>query len=584
MNMVESKVVIMNYLNNYKKWIDSEIINEESRKELLAIQHDDAEIQERFYKNLEFGTGGLRGIIGVGTNRINIYTVRRATQGLANFINLSSTNEPKSVAIAFDSRHYSDSFTEEAALVLAANNIKAYVFDSLRPTPELSFAVRHLKCDAGIVITASHNPPEYNGYKVYGSDGGQITLNMANAIISEIDKLDIFDDIKTCSKEEAISNLKLTHIGDDVDREYLNRIKELSINPNISRDVNDFKIVYTPIHGTGLMPITKALSMLGYEDVHIVASQKDPDGDFPTVKSPNPEERAALTEGIKLAKVTKADIVLGTDPDADRVGVAVRNKEGNYELLTGNQIGALLTHYLVSNKKDINSRDAVIKTIVTSELGANIARAYGATVFNTLTGFKFIGEKINEFEEKNEYNFLFGYEESYGYLAGTFVRDKDAVISSVLIVEMAAFYKSRGLTLLDAIDRIYKEYGYYSDALDSFTFKGVDGQDKIKSIVDKFRNNEELSKVFYDVFIVEDYKSREREYLETGKKEKIELPSSNVIKIHLSDQSWFAVRPSGTEPKLKIYYSVKANSYERATSLLSALKDKVKLTVIENYE
>jgi phosphoglucomutase len=573
--MVESKVVIMNYINNYKKWIDSEIINEESRKELLAIQHDDAEIQERFYKNLEFGTGGLRGIIGAGTNRINIYTVRKATQGLVNFINLSCSDNSKSVAIAYDSRHYSNVFAEEAALVLAANDIKAYVFESLRPTPELSFAVRHLNCDAGIVITASHNPPEYNGYKVYGSDGGQITLDMANAIISEIDKLDIFDDVKTCSKEDAINQLKLTYIGDDIDKEYLYKIKELSVNPNISQEVVDFKIVYTPIHGTGLMPITKALSLLGYNDVNIVTAQKDPNGDFPTVKSPNPEEREALSQGIKLAEGIKADIVLGTDPDADRVGVAVRNKEGNYKLLTGNQIGALLTHYLVSNKNDINSRDAVIKTIVTSELGANIAKSYGATVFDTLTGFKFIGEKIKEFEENGEYDFLFGYEESYGYLAGTFARDKDAVISSVLIAEMAAVYKSQRLTLLDAIDRIYQEYGYYSDALESFTFKGIDGQDKIKSIVNKFRNLEELIKIFPDVSIVEDYKIQERYITGTSNSERIELPSSNVIKVHLADKSWFAVRPSGTEPKLKIYYSSLGNSLYESSERLDSMKLKI---------
>jgi len=574
--MVESKVVIMNYMNNYKKWIDSEIINEESRKELLAIQHDDAEIQERFYKNLEFGTGGLRGIIGAGTNRINVYTVRKATQGLANFINLSSSNNFKSVAIAYDSRHYSDVFAEEAALVLAANNIKAYLFDSLRPTPELSFAVRHLNCDAGIVITASHNPPEYNGYKVYGSDGGQITLDMANAIILEIDKLDIFDDVKTCSKEEAISNKLFSYIGEDIDQEYLKRVTKLSINPNISKEVSDFKIVYTPIHGTGLMPITRALSMLGYEDVHIVSSQQDPDGDFPTVKSPNPEEREALSEGIKLAENINTDIVTGTDPDADRVGVAVRNNEGNYELLTGNQIGALLTHYLISNKKDINSRDAVIKTIVTSDLGANIAKSYGATVFDTLTGFKFIGEKIKEFEDHNAYSFLFGYEESYGYLAGTFVRDKDAVISSILIVEMAAFYKSKGLTLLDAIDRIYKEYGYYSDALDSFTYKGIDGQDKIKSVVDRFRNIDELKKEFSGISIIEDYKSQEKVILGKDHTESIQLPSSNVIKIHLSDLSWFAVRPSGTEPKLKIYYSTVGSNEKESRDKMISLKRNVR--------
>lgn len=574
--MVESKVVIMNYINTYKKWVESETLNEESRKELLTIQDNDTEIRERFYKNLEFGTGGLRGIIGAGTNRINIYTVRKATQGLANFINLSSSNKSKSVAIAYDSRHYSDVFAEEAALVLASNDIKAYVFDSLRPTPELSFAVRHLNCDAGIVITASHNPPEYNGYKVYGSDGGQITLDMANAIILEIDKLDIFDDVKTCSKEDAINKSKLTYIGDDIDKEYLNKIKELSINPNISRDVDDFKIVYTPIHGTGLMPITRALLMLGYNDVNIVMSQKYPDGDFPTVKSPNPEEREALSEGIKLAEGIKADIVLGTDPDADRVGVAVRNNEGNYVLLTGNQIGALLTDYLVSNKRDINLRDAVIKTIVTSELGANIAKSYGATVFDTLTGFKFIGEKIKEFEENNEYDFLFGYEESYGYLAGTFVRDKDAAISSILIVEMATFHKSKGLTLLDAIDRIYEEYGYYSDALDSFTFKGIDGKNKIKSVVDRFRNIDELKKGFSDISIIEDYKLQEKLNLRTDITRSIQLPSSNAIKIHLSDQSWFAVRPSGTEPKLKIYYSTIGTNEIDSKDKMISLRQKVK--------
>lgn len=567
----------MNYMENFKKWIDSEIINEDSRNELLAIQNNNAEIEERFYKNLEFGTGGLRGIIGAGTNRINIYTVRKATQGLANFINLSSSNtNTNSVAIAYDSRHSSDVFAVEAALVLAANNIKAYLFDSLRPTPELSFAVRHLNCDAGIVITASHNPREYNGYKVYGSDGGQITLEMAESIISKINKLDIFDDVRTCSKEDAVIKKLLSYIGDDVDREYLNRVTELSIKPNISKEVSDFRIVYTPLHGTGLMPIQRALSMLGYNDLHIVASQKEPDGDFPTVKSPNPEEREALTEGIKLAESINADIVLGTDPDSDRVGVAIRGKQGNYELLTGNQIGALLTHYLVSNKKDISSKNAVIKTIVTSELGAKIAKSYGATVFDTLTGFKFIGERIKDFDQNKNYDFLFGYEESYGYLAGSFVRDKDAVISSVLIVEMAAFYKLQGLNLLDAIDIIHQNYGYYSDALDCFTLNGIDGLDTINSIVDKYRNIEELIKEFPDIQIVEDFKSQERFNIRAAQTERIELPSSNVIKIHLSDESWFAVRPSGTEPKLKIYYSIKAGSSERALSHLSVIKEKVK--------
>jgi len=567
----------MNYLENFKIWIGSEVINEDTRMELLAIQDDDAEIQERFYKSLEFGTGGLRGIIGAGTNRINIYTVRKATQGLANFIYLSHPNKNiSSVAIAYDSRHFSDVFAEEAALVLAANNIKAFVFESLRPTPELSFAVRYLNCDAGIVITASHNPPEYNGYKVYGADGGQITLETANTIISEISKLDIFDDVKICTKEDAIKRELFSYIGEDVDKEYLNRVTKLSINPNISKEVNDFKIVYTPLHGTGLMPIERALTMLGYNDVHIVESQKEPNGNFPSVKSPNPEEREALTEGIKLAENINADIVLGTDPDSDRVGVAVRSDDCKYSLLTGNQIGALLTHYLVSNKKDINYRDAVIKTIVTSELGAKIAKSYGATVFDTLTGFKFIGEKIKEFEEKDNYNFLFGYEESYGYLAGTFVRDKDAIISSALIVEMAAFYKAQGLTLLDAINKIYQEYGYYTDALESYTFKGINGQEKIRAIVDKFRNKEVLLVELPDINIIEDYKTKIRYNVQTTRNESINLPSANVIKVHFIDGSWFAVRPSGTEPKLKIYYSSIGTDEENSRNRMIGLKQAVK--------
>lgn len=567
----------MNYLENFKIWIGSEVINEDTRMELLAIQDDDAEIQERFYKSLEFGTGGLRGIIGAGTNRINIYTVRKATQGLANFIYLSHPNKNiSSVAIAYDSRHFSDVFAEEAALVLAANNIKAFVFESLRPTPELSYAVRYLNCDAGIVITASHNPPEYNGYKIYGADGGQITLETANTIISEISKLDIFDDVKICTKEDAIKRELFSYIGEDVDKEYLNRVTKLSINPNISKEVNDFKIVYTPLHGTGLMPIERALTMLGYNDVHIVESQKEPNGNFPSVKSPNPEEREALTEGIKLAENINADIVLGTDPDSDRVGVAVRSDDCKYSLLTGNQIGALLTHYLVSNKKDINYRDAVIKTIVTSELGAKIAKSYGATVFDTLTGFKFIGEKIKEFEEKDNYNFLFGYEESYGYLAGTFVRDKDAIISSALIVEMAAFYKAQGLTLLDAINKIYQKYGYYTDALESYTFKGTNGQEKIRAIVDKFRNKEALLVELPDINIIEDYKTKIRYNVQTTRNESINLPSANVIKVHFIDGSWFAVRPSGTEPKLKIYYSSIGTDEENSRNRMIGLKQAVK--------
>lgn len=546
----------MNYMETYQEWINNNTLDDHTKNELLAIKNNDGEIRERFYKNLEFGTGGLRGIIGAGTNRINKYTVRKATQGLANYIKRSKDKKGNmSVAIAYDSRHFSDMFAEEAALVLAAKNIKAYLFDALRATPELSFAVRHLGCDAGIVITASHNPSEYNGYKVYGSDGGQITLETANAIISEVNTLDLFNDVITCSKEDAISKELLVYIGDEIDKEYLENVINLSIKPKISNEVEDFKIVYTPLHGTGLMPISKSLEMLGYKEVHIVESQKEPNGDFPTVKSPNPEEREALKEAIAFAEEISADIVLGTDPDTDRVGVAVKTEKGNYELLTGNQIGALLTHFIVSNKKDITSRDAVIKTIVTSELGANIAKAYGATVFDTLTGFKFIGEKIKEFEETGEYDFLFGYEESYGYLAGTFVRDKDAVISSSLIVEMAAYYKSQGRTLLEVMDSLYDKYGFYTDSLESSTFKGIDGQEAIKGIVNTFRNKEKLVKLIPDISILEDYKLRERYNFKKNETEIIILPSADVVKILLSDKSWFAIRPSGTEPKLKIYYS-----------------------------
>lgn len=567
----------MEIAKNYNEWINSKIISEDSRKELLEIQNNKSEIEERFHKNLEFGTGGLRGIMGAGTNRINIYTLRKATQGFANYLNNSvSMKNERSVAIAYDSRHNSEAFALEVALVLAANNIKAYLFDSLRPTPELSFAVRHLNCNAGIVITASHNPSEYNGYKVYGNDGGQITLDAANAIILEIDSLDIFSNVNTCSQEVAIGKNLLSYIGEEIDKEYLNMITDLVKIHNLSKKESDINIVYTPLHGTGLMPITRALSMRGYDNLSIVESQRKPDGSFPTVKSPNPEEPEALAEGIKLAEEINADIVLGTDPDADRVGVAVKNDNGKYVLLTGNQIGALLTHYLVSHKKDINYKDAVVKTIVTSDLGANIAKAYGATVFNTLTGFKFIGEKIKEFESMNEYNFLFGYEESYGYLAGTFVRDKDAVIASILIVEMAAFYKTQDKTLIEAIDDIYKRYGYYTDALESFIFKSIDAQEKIESIVNRFRNTKEIIKEMPNIKAIEDYKYQNKYNVCTDDNEEINLPSSDVIKIHFIDESWFAIRPSGTEPKLKIYYSTVSPDIKTSQNMMSSLKQKVK--------
>lgn len=566
----------MNYQERYKKWLENSLIDEDIKKELREIEKEEKEIEDRFYEDLTFGTGGLRGLIGAGSNRMNKYTVRRATQGLANYLKKNQNSiEQKSVAIAYDSRHYSQTFALEAALVLAANNIRTYLFDALRSTPELSYAVRLLGCAAGIVITASHNPSEYNGYKVYGSDGSQITLQMANSIIQEINAIDAFADVRIMEEQEAIQKELLRSIGEEIDQAYLAEVKNLSLKKDLAKKVKDFKIVYTPLHGTGLMPITKALSMLGYENVYLVPSQVEPDGSFPTVKSPNPEEREAFTLGIKLADEIKADILLGTDPDCDRVGVVVKNHLNQYQVLTGNQIGALLTHYILSSKEQIDKDNAVIKTIVTSDLGAKIAESYGATVFNTLTGFKFIGEKIKEFEEAASYKFVFGYEESYGYLAGTFVRDKDAVIASILIVEMAAYYQTKGMALLDALEEIYKEYGYYSDALESFTYKGIEGQEKIKNIVGKFRNYSQLKESFQEIDFIEDYQTQKRTHIDSGQGETIDLPKANVIKIYFKDQSWFAVRPSGTEPKLKIYYSTIGDSKELAEQKMNELKNQV---------
>ncbi|MBN2396021.1 MAG: phospho-sugar mutase [Candidatus Atribacteria bacterium] len=571
----------MNTIHGYQDWLNSSIIDIDTKKELLRIKGNQKEIEDRFYKELSFGTGGLRGIVGAGTNRLNIYTIRKITQGLANYIKKNQREpEIQTVVIAYDCRHDSDTFALEAALVLAANDIKAYLFDSLRPTPELSYAVRHLKCSAGIVITASHNPPKYNGYKVYGSDGGQITLNMANGIIQEIGAIDLFSDVKTIDQQEAMDKNLLVYIGAKVDRSYLSEVVNLSFRKEIAKQVKDFRIVYTPLHGTGLMLIKKALKILGYRNVYLVKSQINPDGNFPTVKSPNPEEREALAEGIKLAQNIDADLVLGTDPDGDRVGIAAKTSRGIYQVLTGNQVGALLTNYIVTSKKRISSKDAVIKTIVTSDLGAKIAESYGATVFNTLTGFKFIGEKMKEFEESQEYIFLFGYEESYGYLAGTFVRDKDAVIASILITEMTAYYQSIGMTLFDVLEKIYREYGYYSDFLESLTFNGKEGQEKIKEIYEKFRNKKTLLKIFHNLECIEDYQSQVRITPKFSKAELIDLPKAEVIKVFLKDGSWFAVRPSGTEPKLKIYYSTIGNSSEKSKEILDKLKQKIQRFLI----
>lgn len=570
----------MNHRQKFMMWKEN-VTEAYTRNELESIETNDHEIKERFYTDLKFGTGGIRGIMGAGPNRINIYTIRKATQGLAHFIHSAHAKKEPSVAIAYDSRRFSDVFAKEAALVLAANNIRAYLFESLRPTPELSFAVRKLNCDAGIVLTASHNPPEYNGYKVYGEDGGQITLETAQFITNEILKLNLFEDIRTMTEEEALKQGLLVYIGREIDQDYLKQVVSLSVNPDSLTSNNGFKVVYTPLHGTGLKPVIGALDLVGFKSVHIVESQRKPNGNFPTVKSPNPEEREALQEGITLAAEIGADLVLGTDPDTDRVGVAVKEREGTYRLLTGNQIGALLTHYLVSNKKDICSKDAVIKTIVTSELGAGIAEAHGATVFNTLTGFKYIGEMIGEFEKNGQKDFLFGYEESYGYLAGTFVRDKDAVISTVLIIEMGAYYHSQGLTLTDVLRSIYEEFGFYTDALKSYTFEGIKGKEKIASIMEDFQNTDELLRRFPNIKTIENFNTGTRLNIDTSEIEQIDLPKEKVVKLYFNDNAWFAVRPSGTEPKLKVYFSTVAGTGSESEKRMHELKELV-ASFIEN--
>jgi phosphoglucomutase len=565
------------YMDRYYDWLNSDYIDESTKAELCRIKSQPQAIEERFYRELEFGTGGLRGIIGAGTNRINIYTVRKATQGLANFLKKAGNPAAgSSVAIAFDSRHYSDVFAKETALVLAGNGIKACLFDSLRPTPELSFAVRYLGCAAGVVITASHNPAEYNGYKVYGPDGGQITSEYADGILECIRTIISWDQIRISDEAQAIHSGLLEMIGDEVDTEYLNRVKKLAFRPELPSSAVDFRVVYTPLHGTGLMPIQRCLRELGYSHFHLVEAQARPDGDFPTVASPNPEEHKAFALGIKLMEELQADILFGTDPDCDRVGVVVPNSQWEYQVLTGNQVGALLVHYILSAQSGgITKKDVIVKTIVTSDLGARIGEAFGAKVVNTLTGFKYIGAKIKEFERGNVYRFRFGYEESYGYLAGTFVRDKDAVIAGMLIVEMAAWYKQQGKSLLDVLGELYETYGYYNDSLETFAFKGVAGQEKIGAIMARVRNFQELAELFRDMVAVEDYRTGRRVYADGRAAEPLTLPVSDVVKIKLENGSWVAIRPSGTEPKLKIYYSAIANTDAASKRLMAELKAKV---------
>lgn len=539
----------MNYMDKYNEWRNNPYFDKETKEELLNLEGNEKEIEDRFYKDLEFGTAGLRGVIAAGTNRINIYTVRRATFGLANYIIKNTTEEEKNrgVVIAHDNRHMSREFCIEAANTLADCGIKAYIFDSLRTTPELSFAVRKLHTIAGIVITASHNPPEYNGYKVYWEDGAQVMPEIASAITTEVNAITDYSTIPTIKDDQKDLVVML---DDNQDTAFIEAVKTQVIKTELVKKVGkEFKIVYTPLCGTGNVPVTRALAEVGFENVIVVPEEQNPDPNFAGIEYPNPEEHKALTRGIALAKAEGADLVIATDPDCDRVGVAVKTTTGDYALLTGNQIGAMLTNYIIESSKEENKLDpkaTLVKTIVTSEFGADIARANNLGVINVLTGFKFIGQKIKSFEESGDRTYLFGYEESYGYLVGTHARDKDGVVASLLISEMAAYYYDKGMSLYEGLQELYKKYGYFKEKTISLTLKGIEGLAKIKEIITYFREND--IKEFNNTKVVD---------LKDYQKGIDDLPKSNVLKYFLEDGSWIAVRPSGTEPKLKFYVAVK---------------------------
>ncbi|MEJ9225063.1 phospho-sugar mutase [Priestia aryabhattai] len=562
------------------KWLTFDDLNKELKDQLLVMQENEKTVEDAFYKNLEFGTGGMRGELGPGTNRLNIYMVRKATEGLACYIEENGEEAKKrGVVVAYDSRHKSPEFALEVAKVLGQHDIKTYIFNELRPTPELSFAVRYLEAFAGIVITASHNPPEYNGYKVYGEDGGQLPPNAADTIISYVNKVENELTIPVLEEKELLQNNLLTYIGKEVDAAYIEQLQTIQLNREIVKEVGkDLKIVFTPLHGTANKPVRDGLKAFGFTNVTIVKEQELPDANFSTVKSPNPEEHEAFELAIQYGKEIDADILMGTDPDADRLGVAVKNEKGEYVVLTGNQMGALMLHYLLEQKKqqDILPKNGIlVKTIVTSEIGRTIASSFGLPTIDTLTGFKFIGEKINEFEQTKEYKFQFGYEESYGYLIGDFVRDKDAVQSAVFAAEVAAYYKAQGKSLYEGLVEIFETYGFYKESLQSLTLKGKDGSEQIASILTEFRLNPPTQVAGLRVAIVEDYLISERTNMFDQNVEAIQLPKSNVLKYHLEDGSWFTIRPSGTEPKAKFYFGVKKESLAESEKALKILEEKV---------
>ena len=560
----------MDYKEIYEEWLSNPYFDEATKEELRSIKDDDKEIKERFYKDLEFGTAGLRGVIGAGINRMNIYVVRRATQGLANYI-IKQGGQDKGVAIAYDSRRMSPEFAEEAALTLAANGIKAYKFESLRPTPELSFAVRELHCIAGLNITASHNPAEYNGYKVYWEDGAQFTPPHDKGVTAEVLAITDLSTVKTISHEDAIAAGKYEIIGKEIDDKFIAHVEAQVVNQDaIDKMQKDIRIVYTPLHGTGNIPARRALKELGFENVYVVKEQELPDGDFPTVSYPNPEAAEAFTLGLKLAKEVDADLVLATDPDADRLGVYVKDtKSGEYIPLTGNMSGSLLCDYVLSQKKaagKIPADGQVVKSIVTTNLVDAIAASYDCELIEVLTGFKYIGQQILKDEQTGKGTYLFGMEESYGCLIGTYARDKDAISATAALCEAAAYYKEKGMTLWDAMVEMYEKYGYYKDEVKSIGLKGIEGLAKIQEIMEYFRAHTPSDFAGHKVLAVRDYKADTVKDLATGEVKPTGLPSSNVLYYELEDNAWLCVRPSGTEPKIKFYYGVKGTSLEDAAA------------------
>lgn len=565
----------MDFMKNYNQWMNDVYFDEQTRDELKELAVNEKEIEERFYKSLEFGTGGLRGIIGAGTNRMNIYTVRKATQGLANFI-LKQSGDVKAmgVCIAYDSRRYSPEFASEAALVLNGNGIKAYIFDELRPTPELSFAVRYLDCIAGIVVTASHNPREYNGYKAYWADGAQIPYPHDEEIIAEVEKVSEYSQIKLANIDEAKKAGLYNVIGKEIDDEFIKNVKAESLNPDIIAKAYDLTIIYTPLHGSGNKPVRRVLNEVGFKNVYVVPEQEMPDPEFSTVEYPNPEDPKAFKLAIELSEKVGGDIIVATDPDADRVGVVAKNADDENVILTGNMTGALLTEYILSQKKEngtLTDNSIVVSTIVSTKMTQAITKFYDVDYQEVLTGFKYIGEKIKLFEQDGIKQFVCGFEESYGFLSGTYARDKDAIVSTMLICEMTAYYKSKGMTLYDGLEELYKKYGYYKESIESITLKGKEGIENIKKIMANLRSNPPQKVGGLSITSISDYKSGIEINFVTNEQRKIDLPTSDVLYYTLENDSWFCIRPSGTEPKIKIYFGVIGQSSDDADERLKEL-------------